>query len=84
MVTFLFAAFRLMLHHCQPHCSGVYGLNGRLAQNVGLDMQGVYGWKLSPAVKSYRSYEKWDPPPEPEPFQVHIHSPSFTLTLLVD
>lgn len=39
--------------------------------DVGCDiLQGVYGWKLSPAVKSYRSYEKWDQPPEPEPFQV--------------
>ena len=35
-------------------------------------LQGVYGWKLSPAVKSYRSYEKWDQPPEPEPFQVTL------------
>lgn len=37
-------------------------------------LQGVYGWKLSPAVKSYRSYEKWDQPPEPEPFQVRLET----------
>lgn len=47
----------------------------QIAQDAGFKKcfvykQGVYGWKLSPAVKSYRSYEKWDPPPEPEPFQV--------------
>ena len=34
------------------------------------DAQGVYGWHLDPVIKSYRSYEKWGPPPEPEPFAV--------------
>ena len=33
-------------------------------------LQGAYGWRLSPTVKAYRSYEKWDPPPDPEHFQV--------------
>lgn len=37
-------------------------------------VQGVYGWRFSPSVKAYRSYEKWDPPPEPEPFQVRSGS----------
>lgn len=32
--------------------------------------QGVYGWHLDPAVSSYRSYEKWEAPPEPETFLV--------------
>ena len=34
--------------------------------------QGAYGWKMAPDVKSYRSYEKWDQPPEPEPHQVKV------------
>lgn len=32
--------------------------------------QGVYGWHLDPAIKSYESYELGDVPPEPEPFEV--------------
>ena len=32
--------------------------------------QGVYGWHLDPGIKAYKSYEKWDPPPDPEPFTV--------------
>ena len=35
-------------------------------------LQGAYGWRLSPTVKAYKSYEKWDPPPEPEGFQVSL------------
>ena len=36
----------------------------------GLHLQGVYGWRLHPAVQVYSSYEKGDPPPEPEAFDV--------------
>ena len=32
-------------------------------------LQGVYGWRVHPAVRSYASYKKGEPPPEPEPFQ---------------
>ncbi|CAK0784964.1 hypothetical protein CVIRNUC_008169 [Coccomyxa viridis] len=31
--------------------------------------EGVYGWRVHPAVRSYASYKKGEPPPEPEPFQ---------------
>ena len=40
-----------------------------LLNHVHDNLKGAYGWRLSPAIKAYRSYEKWDPPPEPEPFQ---------------
>ena len=32
-------------------------------------LQGVYGWRVHPTVRSYASYKKGEPPPEPEPFQ---------------
>ena len=46
-----------------------------LAQDSGLlrcvvYRQGVYGWRLDPAVKVYRGYKMYDPPPEPEAFQL--------------
>mmetsp|Transcript_15084 Transcript_15084/g.45563 ORF Transcript_15084/g.45563 Transcript_15084/m.45563 type:complete len:356 (-) Transcript_15084:398-1465(-) len=46
----------------------------QLAHDAGLSRvlvykQGVYGWRLDPNVKPYRSYEKWEAPPEPEPVQ---------------
>ena len=30
----------------------------------------MYGWHLDLGIKAYKSYEKWDPPPDPEPFPV--------------
>ncbi|KAK9829026.1 hypothetical protein WJX72_003487 [[Myrmecia] bisecta] len=47
----------------------------QLAKDAGLQCclvyrQGVYGWRLQPAIKAYKSYEKGDPPPEPEAFQM--------------
>jgi hypothetical protein len=32
--------------------------------------QGVYGWRLDPAVKPYRGYRLQDAPPDAEPFQL--------------
>eukprot|EP00850_Spirogloea_muscicola_P006137 SM000029S10432 [mRNA] locus=s29:52280:54529:- [translate_table: standard] len=32
--------------------------------------QGVYGWRLDPAVMSYDSYEEEEPPPTPREFEV--------------
>lgn len=47
----------------------------QLAHDAGLPHvlvynQGVYGWRLDPNVRSYRSYDKWQAPPEPDPCQV--------------
>lgn len=36
---------------------------------VDLDVQGVYGWRVHPTVRSYPSYKRGYPPPEPEPYQ---------------
>lgn len=44
---------------------------------VGCLTQGVYGWRLDPNVKSYRSYDKWEAPPDPEAFQVPPFSANF-------
>lgn len=33
---------------------------------------GVYGWHLDPAIKSYASYDPGDEPPEPETFEVEM------------
>lgn len=51
------------------------GWAAQLAQDAGLQRvlvlrQGVYGWRLDPAVKPYRGFKLRDPPPEAEPFQV--------------
>lgn len=46
-----------------------------MARDAGLQRclvlrQGVYGWRLDPAVKPYRGYRLQDVPPEAEPFTV--------------
>lgn len=51
------------------------GWAAQLAQDAGLQSclvlrQGVYGWRLDPAVKPYRGYKLQDAPPEAEAFQV--------------
>lgn len=60
-------------------CAGRTNVRGgwaaQLAQDAGLKRclvlrQGVYGWRLDPAVKPYRGYRLQEPPPEAEPFQV--------------
>lgn len=43
----------------------------QIAQDAGFSKcfvhrQGVYGWRLDPAVKVYRGYRMFDPPPDPE------------------
>ncbi|KAI3438095.1 hypothetical protein D9Q98_000537 [Chlorella vulgaris] len=51
------------------------GWAAQLAQDAGLQRclvlrQGVYGWRLDPAVKPYRGYRLQDAPPDAEPFQL--------------
>ena len=51
------------------------GWAAQLAADSGLQhclvlQQGVYGWRLDPAVKPYPGYKLQDAPPEAEAFQV--------------
>ncbi|PRW57512.1 Heat shock 67B2 [Chlorella sorokiniana] len=51
------------------------GWAAQVARDAGLQRclvlrQGVYGWRLDPAVKPYRGYRLQDVPPEAEPFSV--------------
>lgn len=53
------------------------GWAAQVARDAGLQRclvlrQGVYGWRLDPAVKPYRGYRLQDVPPEAEPFTVEL------------
>jgi rhodanese-related sulfurtransferase len=63
----------LVIMSCRTNTRAAWA--AQLAQDAGLRRavvyrQGVYGWRLDPAVKAYRAYKLLDPPPEPEAFQV--------------
>ncbi|KAL4452234.1 hypothetical protein ABPG75_007896 [Micractinium tetrahymenae] len=63
----------LVIFSCRTNVRA--GWAAQLAQDAGLQRvlvlrQGVYGWRLDPAVKPYRGYRLQDAPPEAEPFQV--------------
>ena len=61
----------LVIMSCRTNTRAAWAAT--LAQDAGLVrcvvyQQGVYGWRIDPAVKVYRGYKLYDPPPEPEPF----------------
>jgi len=63
----------LVVMSCRTNTRAAWA--AQLAQDAGLSRcvvyrQGVYGWRLDPAVKVYRGYKLFDAPPDLEAFTV--------------